>query len=78
MGLWATFLKYPLAAGVMGIVYIVGRVMYSVGYSFKAGARLAGAVTMDIALVLASIMGFVAAIVVATKGFGVGDEEDVN
>ncbi|TNV75447.1 hypothetical protein FGO68_gene4867 [Halteria grandinella] len=39
----------PLAAGIMGFVYLIGRALYTYGYVDTANKRIYGALMMDLA-----------------------------
>ncbi len=40
---------YPQVAGILGLIYMVGRVFYTVGYMSTANNRIIGAIIIDLA-----------------------------
>lgn len=66
MWLFAMYLN-PLIAGLLGVVWIIGREMYSIGYTKAADARGAGFGVQAIATILLAL-GSLAGIIAAMAG----------
>ena len=69
----AAFIKYPGAAAITALSYVIGRLIYSFGYLISAKARTPGALIMDIALLAQVVIGYMSAIRLALDGFGIDE-----
>jgi hypothetical protein len=50
----------PLAAGILGFIYFIGRIFYTAGYAQNAERRLLGALILELAFLGLFILSVVA------------------
>ena len=60
VSIFITAIKLPLAAGIISLVCVVGRIMYAVGYAgFGPKGRLVGAILWGVAILGSVVCAFV-------------------
>mmetsp|Transcript_31647 Transcript_31647/g.48407 ORF Transcript_31647/g.48407 Transcript_31647/m.48407 type:complete len:121 (-) Transcript_31647:64-426(-) len=62
MALWATYFKFPMTATYIGLAYLVGRILYSIGYSMSPQKRSLGAWIVDLAVMGLAVMGIISGV----------------
>ena len=70
----AAYFKYPIYTALSLLTYLIGRLLYTIGYLSSAKGRYLGALIMDLALIALIILAFTSAVKIAQEGFGVETE----